>query len=197
MPLHVVPSPEISPCPHHTHTHELTISFFVSLSYPSYTSYHTAEGNSIHTILERVRVLNESNYSSNWASLVAQLVKSPSTMPETGVRSLGWEDALEKGKATHCSIPSWRIPWTVYPMGRKETQLSDFHFTIQIIALPCIELMKTSLFVSSAIKVEVPGFPWWCSGWDSVLPKQGARDLIPGQGTRSHILQLKDPVYCY
>ena len=38
----------------HTHTHELTISFFVSLSYPSYTSYHTAEGNSIHTILERV-----------------------------------------------------------------------------------------------------------------------------------------------
>ena len=57
MPLHVVPSPEISPCPHHTHTHELTISSFVSLSYPSYTSYHTAEGNSIHTILERVWVL--------------------------------------------------------------------------------------------------------------------------------------------
>ena len=36
-----------------------------------------------------------------WASLVAQLVKNPSAMWETWVRSLGWEDPLEKGKATH------------------------------------------------------------------------------------------------
>ena len=40
----------------------------------------------------------------SWASLVAQLVKKPSTMPETWDRSLGWEDTLEKGKATHFSI---------------------------------------------------------------------------------------------
>ena len=39
-----------------------------------------------------------------WASLVAQLVKNPPAMRETGVRSLGWEDPLEKGKATHSSI---------------------------------------------------------------------------------------------
>ena len=38
-----------------------------------------------------------------WACLVAQLVKNPSAMWETWVRSLGWEDPLEKGKATHCS----------------------------------------------------------------------------------------------
>ena len=38
------------------------------------------------------------------ASLVAQLVKSPLTMQETWVQSLGWEDPLEKGKATHSSI---------------------------------------------------------------------------------------------
>ena len=39
-----------------------------------------------------------------WASLVAQLVKNPSSMLETWFRSLGWEDPLEKGKATHSSI---------------------------------------------------------------------------------------------
>ena len=49
----------------------------------------------------------------SWASLVAQLVKDPPAMRETWVRSLGWEDALEKGKATHSSILAWRIPWTV------------------------------------------------------------------------------------
>ena len=48
-----------------------------------------------------------------WASLVAQLVKNPPAMQETWVRSLGWEDPLEKGKATHSSIVAWRIPWTV------------------------------------------------------------------------------------
>ena len=47
------------------------------------------------------------------ASLVAQLVKSSSVMRETWVRSLGWEDPLEKRKATHSSILAWRIPWTV------------------------------------------------------------------------------------
>ena len=48
------------------------------------------------------------------ASLVAQLVKNPHVMWKIWVQSLGWEDALEKGKATHCSILAWRILWTVY-----------------------------------------------------------------------------------
>ena len=47
------------------------------------------------------------------ASLVAQLVKNPPVMRETWVGSLGWEDPLEKGKATLASILAWRIPWTV------------------------------------------------------------------------------------
>ena len=49
----------------------------------------------------------------SWASLLAQLVNNPPTMQETWVRSLGWEDHLEKGKATLSSILAWRIPWTV------------------------------------------------------------------------------------
>ena len=48
-----------------------------------------------------------------WGSLVAQLVKEPLVMRETYVRSQGWEELLEKGKATHSSILAWRIPWTV------------------------------------------------------------------------------------
>ena len=44
---------------------------------------------------------------------VAQLVKNPAAMRETWVQSLGWEDPLEKGTATHSSILAWRIPWTV------------------------------------------------------------------------------------
>ena len=47
------------------------------------------------------------------ASLVAQLVKDPPAMWETWVRSLGWEDPLEKGTATHSSILAWRILWTL------------------------------------------------------------------------------------
>ena len=46
-------------------------------------------------------------------SMVAQLVKDPPVMRETWVQSLGWEDSLEKGKATHSSSLAWRIPWTI------------------------------------------------------------------------------------
>jgi len=49
----------------------------------------------------------------SWASLVAQLVKNPPAMWETWVRSLGWEDPLEKGKVTHSSILAWRIAWAI------------------------------------------------------------------------------------
>ena len=46
----------------------------------------------------------------SWASLMAQLVKNRLAMQETWVQCLGWEDPLEKGKATHSSILAWRIP---------------------------------------------------------------------------------------
>ena len=50
---------------------------------------------------------------TNWASMVAQLVKNLPAIWENWVQSLGWEDSLEKGKATHSNILAWRIPWTV------------------------------------------------------------------------------------
>ena len=57
---------------------------------------------------------NKQVLSISRASLVAQLVKNPPAMQETWVRSLGWEDPLEKGKATHSSILAWKIPQTVW-----------------------------------------------------------------------------------
>ena len=54
------------------------------------------------------------------AFLVAQLVKNLPAMQETWVRSLGWKDSLEKGKAIHSSILAWRIPWTEEP-GRLQS----------------------------------------------------------------------------
>ena len=52
-------------------------------------------------------------FQYSWASLVTQLVKNPPALQETWVHSLGWEDPLEKEKATHSSILAWRILWTV------------------------------------------------------------------------------------
>ena len=49
----------------------------------------------------------------SWVFLVAQKVKNLLAMQETWIRSLGWEDPLEKGKASHFSILAWRIPWSV------------------------------------------------------------------------------------
>ena len=55
----------------------------------------------------------------SWASLVAQLGMNLPAMKETWIRSLGWEDPLEKGKATHSSILAWRI------LGRKEWDTTE------------------------------------------------------------------------
>ena len=64
------------------------------------------------------------SYSRNWAFLVAQMVKNPPAMRETWVQSLSWEDALEKGKATHSSILAWGIPWTLQG-GLTESDMTE------------------------------------------------------------------------
>ena len=75
----------------------------------------------------------------SWASLVTQMVKNPPVMQETWVRSLGWEDPLEEGMATHSSILVWRTPmdrgawWaTVHGVTKSRTWLgnwTDWYFT--------------------------------------------------------------------
>ena len=67
------------------------------------------------------------------ASLVAQMVKNPLAVRDTWIQSLGWEDPLEEGMATHSSILAWRIPldrgawWaTVHGVAKSQTQLHDY-----------------------------------------------------------------------
>ena len=65
----------------------------------------------------------------SWASCVAPLVKNPPVMRETWVQSLGWEEPLEKGTATHSSILAWGIPmdrgaWWA-PWGHKELDMTE------------------------------------------------------------------------
>ena len=65
---------------------------------------------------------------------MAQLVKNPPAMQETWVQSLGWEDPLEKGKATHSNILQYSgmensMDCIVHGVAKSRTQLSNFHFT--------------------------------------------------------------------
>ena len=61
--------------------------------------------------------------------LVTQMVKNLPAVQETRVQSLGWEDALEKGMATHSSILAWRTPWTEEPRGLQSLGLQIvFHY---------------------------------------------------------------------
>ena len=69
------------------------------------------------------------------ASLVAQLVKSLPAMWEIWVQFLGWEDLLEKGKATQSSILTWRIPWTVWSIGSQRVGHDWVTFTSLHIAV--------------------------------------------------------------
>ena len=66
--------------------------------------------------------MNALNYG---ASLIDQLVKNPPVMWETWVRSLGWEDPLEKGKTTHFSILTWEFHGLCSPRGRKDSDTTE------------------------------------------------------------------------
>ena len=76
-------------------------------------------------VKKKQKHLNNNNNNNNvildWASLVTSLEKNLPTVQETRDQSLGREDPLEKGTATHSSIPSWRIPWTEEPGGLQST----------------------------------------------------------------------------
>ena len=111
-----------------------------------------------------------------WTSLVAQMVKHLPTVRETWVRSLGWEDPLEKEMATHSSTLAWKIPWTEERsrlqsrVAKSWTRLSDFTSSLQTM----VEVMK--IMVTSC-------FELWC--WRRLL-------RVPWTARRSNQSILKD-----
>ena len=95
---------------------------------------------------------------SNWASLVAQLVKNPPAMWEAWIWSLGGEDPLENGTATHSSILAWRIPWTEEP-GKLQSlgSLRVGHDW----ATSCIGEGTGNLLQCSCLENTRDGGAWW------------------------------------
>ena len=89
---------------------------FTFFSFPLFKKWTFIFPNHVKVIFRHHDGLFLNNYSSDLpASLVVQTVKTQSAMQETRVWSLGWEDALEKGIATHSCILAWRIPWREEP----------------------------------------------------------------------------------
>ena len=77
---------------------------------------------------------------------VAQVIKNLPAIQEMWASSLGWEDPLEKGKATHSSILAWRIPWTEEPCGL--WWQSQSLFTANTIVVKVKSLSRVRLFAT-------------------------------------------------
>ena len=90
--------------------------FFASSRKVTCSIYNWIQENGTNLLLGKKKAFDNPYYAP-WASLVAQMVKNLPAMweTETWVRSLDWEDHLEKGMATQSSILAWRIPWTEEP----------------------------------------------------------------------------------
>ena len=91
----------------------------------------------------------------SWVSLVAQMVKNPPAVWKTWVQSLGWEDPLDKGMATHSTILTWRIPmdrgawWaSVHGVATSRTWLSIAqHWSLKLLPIP-----QSKLFYSQNVR---------------------------------------------
>ena len=100
-----------------------------------------------------------------WASLVAQMVKNPPTMGETGVQSRGWEDPLEKGTAIHSSILTWRIPWTEKPgrlqsLGSKRDRHNWVTFTFRPLKFNTWKYSLNTVSDNQWLSLEILRIPW-------------------------------------
>ena len=69
------------------------------------------------TRLKRLSSSSSNTHSASQAALQERIRLPVQEMQESRIRSLGWEDPLEEGMATHCSILAWKIPWTEEPDG--------------------------------------------------------------------------------
>ena len=115
-------------------------------------------------------------------------------MWETWVQSLGWEDTLEKGKATHSSILAWRVPWTIQAMESQRVRHAwatfTFTFTFKNNKLPAKSSKKWSWGGSQRCVSPGPHFWWEITwglrdiGWKHGLPiSEGLLWLLCGKWT--------------
>ena len=98
-------------------------------------------------------------------SLIAHFVKNLPAVWETWVQSLGWEDPLEKGKATHSNILAWRIPWIVQSMGSQRVGHDWATFTLLLEMLLCWTIPISIKFFYQKCNISIDvcrtlGFLW-------------------------------------
>ena len=125
------------------------------------------------------------------ASLVAQMVKNQSSMQETWVCSVGREDALEKGRATHSSILTWKIPWTEEPgrlqsmwlqRVRPDWETNTFTFNakwqkhLPLQALPSV--MEIIVQKLSGWCQGICSHTWWLSALHGLMKEEVEREKI-------------------
>ena len=118
--------------------------------------------------------ISESWFLTTWhmrkSSLVPQTVKHLSTMQETRVWSLGWEDALEKEMATHSRIIAWKIPWTEEPSHKESDTTEQLHFLSGTVILTWTFLVpQTVKHLSTVWEIWVQSL-----GWEDPLEKEMA-----------------------
>ena len=109
---------------------------------------------------------------------MAQLVKNPPAIQVTWVRSLGWEDPLEKGKANHSSILAWRIPWTIQFTGLQRVRYDwvTFTFTIFCPSKPAYHFSFGTLFSYLEAGTWIStywGIFWVTTKWNSLCTLHG------------------------
>ena len=121
-----------------------------------------------------------------WASLVAQMVKNLPATQETWVQSLGWEDPLEKGMATHSSILAWKIPWTeasggLQSMGLQESvmiEILTYTDTLEAFA----NNWKLTLLWNRTVLQPLPQSPDRCPGFTVLEEANGRENSFPNAG---------------
>ena len=114
------------------------------------------------------------------ASLVTQMVKNLPAMLEIWVRSLGWENPLEKGMATHSSILAWRITRTEEPDGLQAMDRQELDTTGRLTLSLSLEWRMLIYSICwGCLSSLVAGLPWWLRQYRIWL-SAGDMGLIPG-----------------
>ena len=130
------------------------------------------------------------------------MAKNLPAMQETRVQSLGWEDPLEKGMATHTSILAWRIPWTDHGVAKSRTWLRDTHIRIDSLIKKKKQTRKQQVLMWMWRKRDLIHC-WWemtqctCGGKPSGFLKKGNTELPHNPAIQLQDISRRSEIYIH